>query len=357
MSSAQHHLYDQVAHAIFVLEPDARGVPRYVAFNAFARKLLGKPLEEIIGRTAKEVYPGRLGTIAYDHHVSTIWSAQPRTYEIVLPLANGERRVHTTLTPECDDNGKVVRIVGSSTDISGTQILREIRADMTTMTAEMEGFVSLAAHDLRTPMRHVAGLADMLREDFVDMGDGKVQLIDMLEDVATKAMELIGDVLAHAEALNATRDTMRFRFEDMMEEIIGILDPMEVCKFTYPFGWIEGDRTAVQIILRNLIDNAIKHGRKARQRHCEIGAARLRIDIGMRTIGTSIEFSVRDNGVGFGELGLAFLEDGRLKKDSGFGLLGVRRLIDARGGSLTATQCPEVGGAVVSFALPGEISA
>ena len=354
MTRSLQDIYDKVAHAIFVLEPDAGGVPRYTVFNAFAQKAVGKALRDIVGHTAEEVYPGRLGTIAYDHHVATIWSGQPRTYEILLPLAAGERRVRTVLTPELDVDGRVMRIVGSSTDISGTQILREMRADMKTLNSEMEGFVNLAAHDLRTPMRHVAALADMLREDFQDLGDGKMQLIDLLEDVATKAMKLINDVLAHAEAVHATEDVVRFRFEDMMEELISVLDPLETCKITYPFGWVEGDRMALQIILRNLMDNAIKHARKAQARPGETNAEPLQLHVEMRSLARSIEISVRDNGAGFGDLATAFLSDGRLRKDSGFGLLGVRRLIDARGGTLTASRAG-AGGALVTFALPGQI--
>jgi len=53
----------------------------------------------------------------------------------------------------------------------------------------------MAAHDLRTPMNNVKTMADMLRHDFQDMGDGKLELINMLERVAVKSTNLINDVL------------------------------------------------------------------------------------------------------------------------------------------------------------------
>lgn len=343
-------LLDQVDHAVFVIEPDARGRPVYACFNRFACNVLARNEGDILGLSAKELYPGRLGEIAYQHHQAALTDGQPRSYEIHLPIRGGERLVRTTLRPVCDDAGRTSRVFGSSTDITGNMIMREMQASVDTMQAEAEDFVALAAHDLRAPLRHVRAIADMLREDFVDMGDGKLELIDMLEELGARAMSLISDVISHAEATSlagSVADT-RFDFGDLVREVVAILDPMGKCDCSVTEGVVEGDRTVVQIVLRNLIDNAIKYAGKS-----DTGA-RLHLCFSQVDCGDGFfEVSVADNGKGFDDPAILLLQEGKLRSGSGFGLFGVRRLILSRGGSMTAENLPGGTGARVRFRLPG----
>ena len=347
--------YDLVEHAIFVLQPDRSGVPRYAGMNRFALGLVGKTLCDVVGKTAIEVYPGRLGKIAYEQHEAALSATTPRSYEILLPFGDGQRRVRTVLTPDLDDQNKIVRLIGSSTDISGNQLLSEMQAGASTLNSEMEDFINLAAHDLRAPMQNVSTIADMLREDFQDMGDGKLELIDMLEDIGTKAMELIGDVLAHAQASSSVMGVTQFDLADLLREIMGLLDPMEQCKISINAGVIEGDRTATQIILRNLVDNAIKYALRCADEVDNSEVTRLHLTISLRDLDGLFEVSVKDNGLGFSDSSILFLSGGQLFADSGFGMLGVRRLIHARGGTLAAANAPDRDGAIVTFALPGRV--
>lgn len=350
----QHDLLNLIDHAVFILEPDGDGQPRYSFVNSFARKVIGKAEDQIVGLTAIELYSGRLGRIAFEKHLATLKAATEHSYEILLPLGDMERRVRTVLKPVLDRDGAVLQMIGSSTDISGTQLLNEVRAGVETIHGEMEDFINLAAHDLRAPMRHINMIADMLREDFTDMGDGKLALIDMLEDVGAKAMSLIGDVLAHAQATNATLDVSEFEFAALVDEIMGLLDPMERCEVSISPALIKGDRTATQMILRNLIDNAIKAARA--QDFQRDDASDLALIISAADSDGQFEVSVQDNGIGFDDTSIVFLNGGKLRTDSGFGMLGVRRLIHARGGTLSASNLSDQTGALVSFTLPGSVS-
>ena len=355
MDRRARDLFELVEHAIFVLEPDDHGVPRYAGFNRYARDILNKSEAEIIGLTAVELYPGRLGKVAFEHHEAALQSGVARSYEILLPLAAGQRRIRTSLVPELDAQGRVIRLIGSSTDISGNQIIDEMQAGVQTLNSEMEDFISLAAHDLRAPMKNVNTIADMLREDFHDMGDGKLDLIDMLEEVGAKAMKLIEDVLAHAQATSTVQENTQFEFSELLDEVMGLLDPMGLCEASIPQGLVEGDRTATQIILRNLIDNAIKNADKQAGKGPNPDPPPLSLKLSLRDIDGFYEVGVQDNGVGFSNSALLFLGGGKLFTDSGFGMLGVRRLIHTRGGTLTATNAADGSGALVAFSLPGKV--
>ncbi|WP_299965541.1 HAMP domain-containing sensor histidine kinase [uncultured Roseobacter sp.] len=350
-------LLDLIDHAVFVLEPDDEGMPRYAAFNTFALNVIQRPLDDIIARTAAEVYGGRLGEIALDHHLRVLASGEPAVYEILLPLGGIQRLVRTALRPVTDAEGRVTRIFGSSTDMSGRQVMREVQTEMSALNGEMEDFINLAAHDLRAPMRNVSQIAEMLRDDFEDRGDGKLELIGMLEKTAKKTTALIGDVLSQAQAVTPLHETVQFEFSELVDEVAQVLDPMKHCVFHADTGVIEGDRTVFQIILRNLVDNAIKHGQPpaGSPENVPLGWG-LELRLSLKDGGDGcVEVAISDNGTGFSDPALLFLDNGSLRVDSGFGLFGVRRLIYTRGGTLTATNLPDGQGAVVSFRLPGRI--
>ncbi|MBW4707953.1 PAS domain-containing sensor histidine kinase [Roseobacter sp. YSTF-M11] len=340
--------FDHVAAPVFVLEPDTANVPRYVGWNSFAETRSGLAREQVIGKTALEVYAGRMGQTAYDRHVHAIQTGQAATYEVELPIAGREIWVRTTLDTLCDTDGKVCRIVGTSIDISAEQEASKLKTSLVTAASEMEQFIAIAAHDLRTPMRNIQTLVEMLREDFEDHGDGKIDLIDLLDEVAIKSSRLISDVLTHAHDANVLPEQLPFDFGLMCQTVCDVLDPQALHEICWPDTVLQGDKTAFQIVLRNLLDNAIKHG----------GKPKLKIDISVHHAADSqISICVRDDGKGFANPGREFIDTGTFRPDSGYGLLGVRRLLTARGGAIEVEQNPHLIGGAVTFTLPGVIVA
>ena len=53
-------------------------------------------------------------------------------------------------------------------------------AGLGSRSAELENFIAFAAHDLRAPFAQMESLLDLIKEDFVDMGDGKLALLHHL---------------------------------------------------------------------------------------------------------------------------------------------------------------------------------
>lgn len=353
MDAGQFALFDMVEQSIFVLRPDVDGIPRYCAMNRFALDRLGRNLEDIVGKTAQELYPGRMGEIAYKRHCRAVESRQSETYRLKIPAANSIMSLHTTLNPAKDENGQILYIIGTAIDVTSSEMVGELQTHAATLSSEIEDFVSLAAHDLRTPIMNVGMLANLLREDFEDHGDGKLELIDALEDLSTTALSLISDVLSHAQATSTRADITCFDFAAMVHEIISMLDPMSRCRHNVTAGHVTGDRAATQIILRNLIDNALKHALDDEE------TQPLCLDILLSPAQDRngyFSVSVRDNGRGISSEGVRYLNSGELKTDSGFGLVGVRRLLKARGGAIVAENASD-GGARVTFTLPGVLDA
>ena len=336
---------DCIACPIFVLEIDDVGVPRYVAFNTSAREKSGGPLSRYVGRTAMDVFPDGYGLDAYKHHCDVVHTGKRATYELDLPLAAGVHRIRTTLVPYCDPKTGHQLLYGSFVDVTMEQPHREKQDKFDALTKEMEQFVALAAHDLRAPLRNMATLAALMKEDFVDKGDGKAELLDMMENVAKKSMVLISDVLNHAGTTKIEDRRSNFDLSDLCQDIFDVLDPQQEHQFSCTFAEVSTDRTALQIALRNIIDNAIKFG----------GKVPLKIDIRVHSSAKGmLEVMVSDDGGGFSEAAIKFLNGGAFRVDSGYGLLGVRRMVEARGGTIRASNGTDQTGAIIQFCLPGE---
>ncbi|KIN64737.1 Histidine kinase [Sulfitobacter noctilucicola] len=336
---------DLIASPVFVLEIDAEGQPVYAAFNKKARSVSGRPLSDYLGRTAKEVYVGPFGRAAYERHCQARDSVAPLVYQVDLPIADRTRTIQTTLHPEKDAHGKLQRLYGTSIDLTAQTAAQQAKEEFEALTNEMEQFVALAAHDLRTPMRNISAIADLLLDEFVDRGDGKVELIETLDKIAIKTSELITDVLSHVESVRAQSKASTFSFPALCYDILGALDPLSQHKVKAATVTMRADRTAMQIVLRNLTENAMKHG----------GRKKLSLDIDVQKgLPGMIDVTLSDNGGGFSKDGLELMNGGRFRAESGYGLFAVKRLIDARGGTLVARNLPDSGGAVVRFSLPGD---
>ena len=346
MTEEEIALLDCVNAPVFVLEPDEAGRLVYVAFNRSAREISGFSLEDVLGRTATELYDGRLGERAYEHHQRVSRSREAQTYELSLPLTKGEKAIRTTLEPVLDTDGNVVRLIGTSTDITAERAISDAQAGTELLLREIEQYIALAAHDLRSPMRRISLLADMLTEDFKDLGDGKLELIGMLENVATKAMALVTDVVAQARAMNLPPDRQIFDFRDMCTDIMVMLDPAGRHVCCVDNQRVEAEFHTIQIVIRNLIDNAIKHGGCER---VEISLAAAEAADGM------IELTISDNGKGFHDPSVVFKDTDKVRPGIGFGLPGIQHLVTSRGGTIVAVAPISGKGAFIRVLVPGRI--
>lgn len=338
-------LLDNIEVPIFVIEPDHSLQPIYVAMNSAACHAGKLELANVIGKTAREIYQGRFGKRAYEHHKIVLRTAEPRSYELVLPVQDHPLHIRTSLKPITNTEGKVIRIVGTSSLINEEKILRETQTTTLALNGEIEHFISLAAHDLRTPIRNVKALTDLLRKDFQDLGDGKLELIGMLESVANKAISLIGNIISHAQATGLTESIEDFDLADLCHEIFMMLDPTGLHSADVGSIKISGDKIATQITLRNLIDNAFKHN-----------TAPINLKVSAKQQDSVyIQVKVSDDGVGIKDPLSLFSAAKSPNINSGFGLMGVRRLIKTRGGTITACHPDQGRGAEILFSIPGKI--
>ena len=350
MTSLDLATLDHVASPIFVIDVKPGMRFEFRAVNAAHTSMSGLTNADVFGKTAIELFEGRAGHNAWHRHAMVVESGRPLTYVITLPIKSDERAYRTTLKPIFGPENNVVSILGTMVEITQQRQLEEstllAEAASVDRMADAEQFVSMAAHDLRAPMRNVSQIAQMLREDLADQGLENPELIDMLENVGVKASKLISDVLTYSKAMTACTQSARFYLNGLCSDIFAILDPDGQHALSCDEAMLDADDIALQIVLRNLIDNALKHG------------ARDRISLFIGLEGEEngmLRFSVRDNGSGLEDPKRAFLDSGKFTSDSGFGLLGIRRLLLSRGGTIWADAPPHDVGTLIRFTLPGRI--
>ena len=339
-------LLDLIETPVFVLEPSESNTPVYVAFNAKARSIANRSIGEFLNKDAREVYPGNFGEIAYNHHCEVLALGKPKTYELTLPLGGTDRSIRTHLKPSVDEQGRVTRLVGSSQDISAEYDVRIAQASSIILNTELEEFVNLAAHDLRTPIRHVKALANMLRKDLPNLGGPQLAILNKLETVAEKAMILISDVLNHAHTTGASQSIEDFELSTLCDDIAGMIDPEGRHQIKAAETWLFADKITTQIVLRNLIDNAIRHN-PDKSITLTISATNAGAD--------NVQITVADNGTGFPDPTIAFLEGEAFRQEAGFGLLGVSRLVKTRQGTITVENAVRGSGAIIVLTLAGRV--
>ena len=225
---------------------------------------------------------------------------------------------------------------------------------------ELESFSYSVSHDLRAPLRHIAGFSDKLGSHLADLADDSSRhYLDVIGGAARRMSALIEDLLEYSRL---GRDAFRTEAVDMDELVEELLKMLESSHEGRSIEWkiaklpiVVGDEAMLRRVWQNLISNAIKYSAKREHAVIEIG-------LGDSDRSETV-FYVKDNGVGFDMAysGKLFGVFQRLHKPSefagtGIGLANVRRIINRHGGRTWAEAEPNKG-ATLYFSLPKAVGA
>ena len=235
-----------------------------------------------------------------------------------------------------------------------TAELESANARLQEANAELEAFSYSVSHDLRAPLRHINGYAEILRELLEDKLDEEGQrYLSMISGSVKEMSQLIDDLLAFSHMARAEMENTVVDFETLVDAAIRKLHPeVQARNIVWKRGRLpkaQGDPAMLGQVLLNLISNAIKYTRPRDPAQIEIGSREERAG--------ELVFFVRDNGVGF-DMRHALALFGVFKRlhradefeGTGIGLANVRRIITRHGGRTWAEGAVN-GGATFYFTL------
>jgi two-component system, chemotaxis family, sensor kinase Cph1 len=219
---------------------------------------------------------------------------------------------------------------------------------------ELEAFSYSVSHDLRAPLRHIIGYADLLREmEGAKLDERGKRYLSNIGEAAIQAGRLVDSLLSFSQMGRAQLNVSRVDLGALTGEIVAQLRREAGARAIEwkigPLPDVDADPTFLRPALQNLLSNAVKYSRGRDPAVIEVRAEESEHETVVH---------VRDNGVGFsmkyaGKLFGIFQRLHRIEdfEGTGIGLANVKRILERHGGRVWAVGEPDRG-AEFSFALP-----
>ncbi len=220
---------------------------------------------------------------------------------------------------------------------------------------DLESFSYSVSHDLRAPLRHIQGYAEMLATASASQLDERPRrFLQTILDVSVEMGRLIDDLLAFSRTNRAGLERREVSLDGLLSEVLRgqeqVVKGRDIRWKLAPLPVVSGDPAMLRQVLVNLIDNAIKYTRGRAPAEIEVGCS--------ATTPDEVTIFVRDNGAGFDmryaqKLFGVFQRLHRADEfeGTGIGLATVRRIVSRHGGRTWAEGRLNEG-AVFYFTLP-----
>ncbi|QLF93619.1 GAF domain-containing protein [Pseudomonas sp. ABC1] len=232
--------------------------------------------------------------------------------------------------------------------------MAQLASDLSKSNKELEAFSYSVSHDLRAPLRHIAGYAELL-EDFEGerLSERGQRFIGNITEAARFAGSLVDSLLSFSQMGRAALHPASVDMQSLLDAVLHEMQPeAEGREVDWRIGKLPvvyADDVYLHQVLRNLLSNALKYSRGRSPAIIEIGAERK---------AGCVQVFVRDNGVGFDmqyadKLFNVFQRLHRMEdfEGTGIGLANVRRIIERHDGRVWA-QAVLGEGATFYFTLP-----
>lgn len=225
--------------------------------------------------------------------------------------------------------------------------------DMSAREESSRRFVADMSHELRTPLTALTAVTEVL-EDEADTLDPMIAPAVTLVVSETRRLNDLVENLMEVTRFDAGTARLVLDDVDVADQVTACIDArawLDAVELDAERGMMARlDPRRLDVILANLIGNALKHGGSP-------------VRVSVRTTGPELVIEVRDNGPGIPEAVLPHVFDRFYKasasrprsEGSGLGLSIAMENAHIHGGDITAANAPD-GGAVFVLRLPHEVS-
>jgi signal transduction histidine kinase len=220
--------------------------------------------------------------------------------------------------------------------------MKENNAKLEDLSRFKSQLLSLASHQIKSPLAAIKGFTSILLEGLYGPVDGKVK--ETLEKIQKSSNALVSLINTLLDVRKVEEGKMEYQFvrinlvtliESTMEE----LEPLASVKslqFRFQSSskeiWVNADAQKLKQVIQNVIDNSIKYTPSGF------------VNVDLSEDKTSALFTVSDSGLGIPpdlipSLFEEFIRDERVRKEimgTGLGLYIARKIVEAHGGKIWA---------------------
>jgi signal transduction histidine kinase len=143
---------------------------------------------------------------------------------------------------------------------SMTNMLENKTRELEKSNADLEQFSYLASHDLKSPLNAIRQLAGFIAEDCRDIiPDTSKEHLDLLSQRTERMIKLLDDLLEYSRVDSKKYQTEMVNLKHMGQDLFKLMQNQGNFKVSLQSVDIELPKVPFEIVLRNLISNAIKH--------------------------------------------------------------------------------------------------
>lgn len=259
---------------------------RYLYVNPAIEKITGIPASTFLGKSYREVGLSEDRCTFFDTYLAQVFkTGEPITVTYSFIEWDGERHYLSSLVPEANAQGEIVSALVITHDVTASKELEQRK----------DNFISMASHELRTPITILKGMAQILKRRLTKRGimDLVVSLAKM-EGQIDRLTRLVNELL---DVSKIQADRLDYKEEPvdidaLVKETIEMLQPTALQHKLILTGtahaMVKGDKERLEQVLTNLITNAIKFSPQAEKVDISVAASHDAVRIEIRDYGTGI---------------------------------------------------------------------
>lgn len=275
------------------------------------------------------------------------------------------------VVPDRDGSGAVARWFGTATDIheqkaAEAELVRRVAArtvELERSNRELDQFAYVASHDLKAPLRAIDSLATWIEEDAGPLLPAEsLRHLALLRARVGRMEGLLESLLAYSRVGRKESAPEPVDTGAVVADVLALVSPPEGFDVR-----VEGDfptvvtaRTPFELVVRNLVSNAIKHHDRPEHGHVTISAEVAPAEVAPTdrpAPGGWVTFTVADDGPGippeYQDRVFGLFQTLRPRDEvegSGMGLAIVRKTVESRGGAISLASSGR--GATFRFTWP-----
>ncbi|HRD78387.1 MAG TPA: HAMP domain-containing sensor histidine kinase [Hyphomicrobiaceae bacterium] len=281
-------------------------------------------------------------------NINVFWSVAERRYLVLVSRVLDRSDLELELAKQVR-----ARSIAESEAAAKAEALVKVNAELERANRELEEFAYVISHDLKAPLRGVRYFIGDLEASLEKADHDEARLcLGRVQAQVRRMSNMLNALLEYARVGRKAEMLETVALAGLAEEIIGSVGAPPGMSLTLDGDWptIVTLRAPLDLVLRNLVENAVKHHDRPTGR----------ITVRAVDIGAVVSLSVEDDGPGIPPnwheaifLPFRKIEDDEAIEGSGIGLALVKKTVELVGGTISVASSPDIArGTIFRVAWP-----